>query len=88
MHRIVALAFVPNSDPEKKDIVDHLNGNRVDYRVNNLKWSTTEENLRGTPGGKNNPDEIYKLISQKDWFLGKGSNLQKTRKSEILKFKK
>ena len=68
MHRLVALAFVENKNPKEKVLVDHINGNRLDYRISNLRWFTHRENSRGTFGGKNDPNEIYKMISQKSWF--------------------
>ena len=81
MHRIVAKCFIPNDDPEK-NVIDHINGNRVDYRVDNLRWVNPSENSRGTPGGKNDPNQIYNLISEKDWFNGRGNNLIRTKKDK------
>ena len=80
MHRAVALAFIPNPTPDTHSVVDHLNGNRVDYRLENLRWTTLKGNSKGSGGEKSYPDVVYELISQQLWFNGKGSNTVKTAK--------
>lgn len=43
VHRLVAIAFIDNHG--NKDEVDHINTNRTDNNVSNLRWVTKKENL-------------------------------------------
>ena len=46
-HRMVALAFINNPDPIKKNIVNHIDKNKCNYRMDNLEWVTRRENSLG-----------------------------------------
>jgi hypothetical protein len=42
VHQLIAEVFIPN--PEKKQMINHINGNRKDNRIENLEWCTNQEN--------------------------------------------
>ena len=44
-HRLVALVFLDNKDPNKRE-VNHKNTNKLDNRVCNLEWCTPSENCQ------------------------------------------
>jgi len=61
IHRLVGLAFIPQI--EGKEFIDHINRNKLDNNISNLRWSNrSEQNLnRVMPASNTNEKYIYRL---------------------------
>jgi len=63
MHKLVCLGFNKNPDPKTHLVVNHINGLKVDYRGQNLEWSTHEANSTGPTLESRLPNDIvYKMF--------------------------
>ena len=54
VHRMVAITFLEFQRTEERNEVDHINGNKSDNSVDNLRWCTHKENM-------NNPVTLRKI---------------------------
>ena len=73
VHRLVAQTFIPNYD--NKPCVDHIDGDKKNNHVNNLRWVTPSENNLGY-GNKNRSEAKQKAVVAENNVTG-----------EIIKFR-
>jgi len=75
VHRLVAYAFIPNT--ENKPQVNHINGVKLDNRLDNLEWATNSENqlhaykigLQFKETGEGNPLFGRRVRREGNWML-------------------
>lgn len=96
LHRLIAETFIPN--PENKPCIDHINGNRQDNRIENLRWCTYGENNNnpiyiGRKTGQKRSNEAREKMSKSHlgkitWMKGKHHTEEAKEKNRLAHLKK
>ena len=63
IHRLVGQAFIPN--PDNKPEVDHIDRNKSNNNVENLRWVNSSENSQNTSVRCNNKLNIKYILQTK-----------------------
>lgn len=81
-HRIIAELMIPN--PDKKPCIDHINTDRTDNRIENLRWVTHKENSNNELTKKHNSDSHQGIILSEEHI----KNASEAHKKIIIQFDK
>lgn len=73
VHRLVGQAFIPN--PENKPLIDHIDRNKSNNNVSNLRWATPSENNLNRDTKKSEINERYIAKSKYNTYKFKISRL-------------
>ena len=82
VHRLVAEAFIPN--PETKTYVDHIDTNRKNNKVSNLRWVTAKENANNSLTKSKRQEEGKMAIITSRMIETRTKRGRKTAPKEIL----
>lgn len=63
LHRLLAINFIPN--PDNLPIIDHIDQNKTNNALENLRWTTTLTNLNNRGKNKNNLSGFKNIESHK-----------------------
>lgn len=64
VHRLVALAFCENDDPEHKTFTNHKDCNRLNNNADNLEWCTPQYNSVYADAAKKRGDTLGRPVAQ------------------------
>ena len=76
VHRLVAKAFIPN--PEDKEQVNHIDGNKLNNHVTNLEWVNNKEN---------SAHAVRTGLTNGKWELGENNPAVKLDTATVLKIR-
>lgn len=64
MHRIIAFAFIKKPKDDAYVIVNHIDGNIINYKIDNLEWCTKSDNVRNSKKNISKQLELTTLLNK------------------------
>lgn len=81
IHRLVAEAFLPN--PDNLPYVHHIDGNRLNNKLENLKWVSEKENAEEASHVKKKPNCSQSGVEGEEWKYFRDTIYQISNKGRI-----
>lgn len=81
VHRIVAETFLPN--PDNLPYVHHIDGNRLNNKLENLKWVSGEENSQESKPPKKKETQFQGDIEGEEWRYFRDTIYQVSNKGRV-----
>lgn len=69
IHRVLAKTFLVNVDPKTKNLVDHIDGNRRNNQLSNLRWVTPSENAKNRRKTERKNQLIFRKYNKNEKLL-------------------
>lgn len=86
LHRLIAITFIKN--PNNYDIVDHINEDKLDNRIENLQWTTQKHNVNKCGKKTSHERKVIKLdketleeLETYDSITDAAKSIDKTRRA-------
>jgi len=86
VHRLVALHYINNDDPENKICVDHINRNKLNNKISNLRWVTRSQNSQNTKLYNNNTSGIKNINYWEKGSVKKWKFVKRINNKSVTKF--
>ena len=80
LHRLVALAWIPN--PNNFPVVMHLDDNRLNFKASNLRWASHKDNVTQASfkGRLKRSNRIWKFYNEASTYFTQGKTKNWVRK--------
>ena len=86
IHRLLARAFIPN--PENKTAIDHIDTDKTNYALSNLRWVTAKENANNPLTKQHNKLNAQSEIAMKKRMETRMAKKTKTSPRRVFQYSK
>ena len=78
-HKLIAHQWIENDEPETKIYIDHIDRNKLNNNLNNLRWVTASENNKNKNKVKKQPYEYINKLPENTFKVSNFEEIQLDR---------